>query len=590
MALINWNWTSPDMAANTVKTINDAANTNYEESRKRTWNAIQAAHLDPHGNITPGLGRDIAESGLGFDQALQSSDYYTKQQQAPVANAAAWMGQQQLGVNPYYSKRPGGSDIPEPTQPATDAPKPRSGWADKWLQPIKTPAEPGFASVGAGGGKIPLSTIPSVAYDSNGDVVGQAGGVQSQAPAPMQLDLDGRAQPVPAPIQILTDKDAIQQDNDQFLQTDDAQTNAKVVVPVGINQGGSAPAAQDQYAHDKDGSIMTNANGEPLLKADNSAPVDLGAGGLTAHAPVADDDLMWYQRPAFGWKNPMSGTNTTASDKPDPDIVKWDVKDDGSDQFRQYQKAQTSMISSVGAKNGTDYLTKIWDATYKANMPVAPNWAEIVKNSSNASEGLAKYQEQVQQYQAGLTQAKGKADLAVMAEKQKLQAQADKFGVQSVTNSQSYIADSEGGMHTLRDVSKRNEAASVLQNESLTNGLKEEINAASRISDTPGLLLMLPRVARLYGGSMKPGEQPSEFNVTEITKALYPELTARDVGMALTDVWRLIKTGGKDLSLINDMQSKYGEMKPAALRGALGKMMDDIDKANASNHKAYLKD
>lgn len=75
MALINWNWTSPDMAAKAVSDVNDAANANYKEQQKRNTDAAFARNLDAKGNLTGGQWADIARMGGSPEEAARFMAY-----------------------------------------------------------------------------------------------------------------------------------------------------------------------------------------------------------------------------------------------------------------------------------------------------------------------------------------------------------------------------------------------------------------------------------------------------------------------------------------------------------------------------------
>lgn len=229
MALINWNWVSPEMAANSVKSINDAANANYEENQKRQANAIAAQHIDVNGNITPGYYKAAADAGLGFDKIKQAAEYYTGQNAQNAQNVTnynvikrgggdpgttrsktglAAIYQQPPVAQPTVAQQPtasphtgplsanhsvlddifdriksvfslGGDKKPDDSSkeviPSTDA----NGTGIDSSGHVIVPAEPGFASVGLDGKPVPLSPIESAVKDDQGNIIGYTGGGQS---------------------------------------------------------------------------------------------------------------------------------------------------------------------------------------------------------------------------------------------------------------------------------------------------------------------------------------------------------------------------------------------------------------------------
>lgn len=229
MALINWNWVSPEIAANSVKSINDAANANYEENQKRQANAIAASHIDANGNLTGGYYKAAADAGLGFDKIKQAAEYYTGQVAQNAQNVTNYNVIKRGGGDPGTTRSKTGlaaiyeqPPVAQPTVTQQPTASPHTGplsanhsWMDdvaEWLKSIFSPggdkkaddssketvpsadangtgidssghvivpAEPGFASVGLDGKPVPLSPIESVVKDDQGNIIGYTGGGRS---------------------------------------------------------------------------------------------------------------------------------------------------------------------------------------------------------------------------------------------------------------------------------------------------------------------------------------------------------------------------------------------------------------------------
>lgn len=629
MAMINWNWVSPEMAANSVKTINDAANTNYEENQKRQANAIAASHIDASGNLTGGYYKAAADAGLGFDKIKQAADYYTGQNAQNAQNVMNYNVIKQGGGDPGTTRSKTGlaaiyeqPPVAQPTTVQQPTASPHTGPLSanhsrlddvaEWLKSIFSP----------GGDKntddSSKETVPSA--DNKPDLVMPDDGstsknyayitpdnelFKSKARMPW-MDASGhytdRTPPQPADTTGFTTPDMVQSGSGYKASESGVSgqgqdtTGATVVAdPNSLTDPQYLSPSQPETAP-ADSEFVTQA---PVAQTAQTPPsVPPAAQTTAAQAPSqpqpAGNDQPWFYNSYDAWKSPFKqiGEDQSAGSPSVPDadkqLMQWEVKDDGSNLYRQYSSALNQYLNSVGfSTSGSDkttsdtatrYLQSVYTNTLLSNTPAGVNPYVILKDPKNPGAGLSEYGEQmVKNTQQGKI-AEGKAREAVLQAKAALSGIADKYGVQNAQEKELQVGD--GRM--LYDKSKRENVAILKMVKADVPALQKQVKAAG---DIVSLQMLLPQVAKASGQSMG-GVQPTEFNIAEVYKGAFPELDKVTAARIAVATAQGIRTGNfsKATAALDGLVKSYDT---DTLKARLSNMLDLANKNADIGLKTY---
>jgi len=113
------------------------------------------------------------------------------------------------------------------------------------------------------------------------------------------------------------------------------------------------------------------------------------------------------------------------------DSVKWEPKDDGSNEYRQFKATLDSQLKALDMKSASDYLQKIGENTYKQNLYVPNQMAWMTKDGkidySAMGAEIAKVKDSDQK-------ARAKAEEAIQKAKDNLMETAQKYGVSTIAS------------------------------------------------------------------------------------------------------------------------------------------------------------
>lgn len=572
MALVNWGWISPEQAAAATRTVNTAANENYEENQKRTLNDIYSKNIDSAGNLNNyKFYTEASAAGLSPDRIKAAADLYNQQQETNKATAINDTLNRMFGYNPTAGGRNGapiGNPDNQSTAPTATAAPIANTVPNAVSQTAPTaptnnqlaiPPEPGFASIGAGGNQIPLQTRTSPAYDAQGNQVGTAGAapyLPGTTPISVvnPLNTQGdRANGVAAPS---LSAESANQDNQQFLDMMSNYDNGQVG-----NIGGQA-ASEDN-------------------------PYNLGEGSITASAPTGPDTRSWFQRfqdsynpansvAAMGLSGAQGPANTNA---PDSSLFDWTVKNDGTNEYRQYNSALSSMLDSYGYKDASSYLKDVYNKTLLENAAPGVNPMAVLEDPKNPGLGLSKMGQQLITAAQMNKQAVGKAESAVLEAKSKLAEFANRYGVQHFDEQNYKLPD---GM-MLYDKSNRQVASTLLANRQNITDAGAQLNKANTLID---LQQAMPMVARAYGQSF--GNQPTEFSLQESYKSAFPDLDKGQITKLVFATIGAIKTG--DWVALAHTFDNLNAADPGQMKANLANLLNSAHDINESNIKNYVID
>lgn len=260
------------------------------------------------------------------------------------------------------------------------------------------------------------------------------------------------------------------------------------------------------------------------------------------------------------------------------DSVKWEPKDDGSNEYRQFKTALDSQLKSLDMKSASDYLQKIGENTYKQNLYVPNQMAWMTKEGkidySAMGAEIAKVKDSDQK-------ARAKAEEAIQKAKDSLMETAKKYGVDTVEGRKLDIEN-----YKLRDSSKRTEAASLITNKQNISNAKAAIKDAG--VDTTKLALAAPQVIRAYATALNPGQQLSEGNLIEVSKVLYPDMASKPefVAKLAGGLMRGIKDD--DWSVFDQLTNYVDAGAPTKVAARMAKIASEAAVLNEKNLDNYV--
>ena len=275
-------------------------------------------------------------------------------------------------------------------------------------------------------------------------------------------------------------------------------------------------------------------------------------------------------------RNLMAGSGHDADQN--GDMFKWEPTNVDGQQYQQFASALKTQLNAAGYSDAPSYLKGVYDSTFQANMPPAPNNLLL----SQGLEGQAKYGKELQEYQAGLIKAKGEATKAVIAAKDKLAEFAKGYGDQTVEQRKSELGPNE----ILRDPSKRNEAAALKTNRQTVAFAAEAVKEAG--TDTSKLALAAPQVIRAYATANNPGQQLSEGNLLESSKQLFPDYSDNKGFMVKATLALARGLRSNDWSGMDQLMNVVDASAPAALQARLARLASEAEKLNEINYSNYV--
>lgn len=279
----------------------------------------------------------------------------------------------------------------------------------------------------------------------------------------------------------------------------------------------------------------------------------------------------WWQEFSDSY-NPqaMGGGIGSSADamQQDAGLLQWAPKDD-SNQFRKFSSALQAKLNAGGFKDANDYLGKVYQSVFDANMPSQPNQALLFLGA----EGMAKFRQQEADFKAGIQKARGLAQQKVLEAREKLESAAKEYGSSTVEDRKSYV----GQGYILRDASKRDVANALLVNRDNINHAVKSVDSAGL--DKTKLTLALPQLVRAYATSLNPGQQLSEGSLAEVTAMALPELAdkkdmIRNLAVGIFNAMR-----GKT-DVLQDIANGADAQTAAALRSAMTRIAGELPGLN----------
>lgn len=288
-----------------IADINEEGRKNYEEDQKRKLNSVFARNIDNAGNLSPAFYKQAASLGLSPDKIAQAQKYYQSQVDMQADIISKESGMRGQGVEPLAAGR-NTSNIDDDSTPAIGADigkTPASGnsadtsetpWYQQSWDKIKSLFGGNSDNTGNDDANQQLDQYPTTpAQKSYGDM---SMSERAQDKADFEKNYSGD----PAVLDIAY----AQHVNDIMKQNGDT-TQA----PQTANTPAQAPTQDEsQFAHDAKGNVVTDNEGNPLLKADNTANVDLGAGTVNGQAPMqappGPDNRTFWQRTEDTYQDP----------------------------------------------------------------------------------------------------------------------------------------------------------------------------------------------------------------------------------------------------------------------------------------------
>lgn len=273
-----------------------------------------------------------------------------------------------------------------------------------------------------------------------------------------------------------------------------------------------------------------------------------------------------------------TSTNRVRGEVTDSGLFDWKPVDTGTNEFTQFNTALKTQLGSLGYKDAPTYLKSVYDQTLLANTPREPNAALQMQGV----EGMAKYQGEVNDYNAGLSKAQGLAQTAVNAERAKLTDMAKQYGVNIIENRKTEL----GGDRILRDPAKRTEAQALVTNEKNIEYANEAVRNAG--TNTSKLMLAFPQVARAYATALNPGMQLNEGSLKEVAANMFPENVGNKEFIAKIAAGLARGFVNKDWSMFAQFGDALEAQAPGALAARMQKLAAEAKTLNAKSLQGYV--
>lgn len=273
-----------------------------------------------------------------------------------------------------------------------------------------------------------------------------------------------------------------------------------------------------------------------------------------------------------------TSTDGVRGEVTDSGLFDWKPVDTGTNEFTQFNTALNTQLGSLGYKDAPSYLKSVYDQTLLANTPREPNAALQMQGV----EGMAKYQGEVSDYNAGLAKAQGLAQTAVNAERAKLTDMAKQYGVNVIENRKTEL----GGGKILRDPAKRTEAQALVTNEKNIEYANEAVRNAG--TNTSKLMLAFPQVARAYATALNPGMQLNEGNLKEVAANMFPENVGNKEFIAKIASGLARGFVKNDWSVFDQFGDALEAQAPGALAARMQKLASEAKTLNAKSLQGYV--
>lgn len=350
---------------------------------------------------------------------------------------------------------------------------------------------------------------------------------------------------------------------------------------MGTSQETPAPtqSAPSSYAPD-DANTIRITGSTPQTSPTMQLPQDSEMGTAEYKTTTPPDQRSYTQRIEDSAAGGIPGGSIVGTTKPSTDnpLFKWEPQATDSNQFRQYNTALQAKLASSGYSSPSDYLQSVYEANAVDKDMVQPN----VLLNSQGPEGIAKYQEQQNAYQAAVARADQAGKKAVIEARNALAEDAKQYGVNTVEQNKSDIAP---GL-ILRDPAKRNEAAALITNTDNIGHVQKALAEAG--TDTTKLGLVKYQLARVYATAMNPGQQLSEGNLVEVGKALYPEYADSKQFMLKTALALGRGLRSNDWSGFDQISDVIDGSDPKVLASRMNRLASDAANLNKKTLGSYV--
>lgn len=534
-----------DLADLEARKITNKGN-KYKLEQGLALDQLAAKHRDASGRLTPGFYNAARSMGLG-DEALETFEAREEARYKRASNVAGDVqGISAMGADP--SKVTGAT--PSPIEVTPEAPAPRKS-ADEYIGKM------------FGFGKA----------DNRSNLQKRANPLSNTPPGPVDVTVNhGTGTDLPT-----------RPTGSGVAQTDEQRA------AVGNAPGLASPGRMGEKPPTMGGQPDPFAPDEVQIRG--QSPTGSKTGMFELPAPEIEDrqfkipEESWLTEVARSTKPIVAGEDGSAGGagnvpSVDPSLFSWEPQNDGSNAYTQYKNAQDSWLKSSGFQSTEDYLRKTYDSVLSSNMPTAPNPGLLALGR----EGVAKYKGEQASYLAGLNQAKGKAENAVLEARGKLTETAQKYGVSTIDQRKTEVP----GNKILRDSSKRDTYSSLDGNFLTIKQGRDHLKKAGE--DYAELLLAAPTVIRGYTTATSPGMQLSEGNLHESAMKLYPEFGSDSEMMTKFASALYMAVVKDDSSLLESYAKKAEQMTGKSLKKRLEAMSIESEDLNKRAIRNYIID
>lgn len=264
---------------------------------------------------------------------------------------------------------------------------------------------------------------------------------------------------------------------------------------------------------------------------------------------------------------------------PDDSKFAWMPTNDNSNEYRHFADALNAKLASAGydtiEKGGaSQYLKDVWQNAYDKNTP-APVFPM-------PGEDPGKFMQRQNEYTAALAKQRGEADAALLAAKNALTEESQKYGVNTVAQRELELPAG----WTLRDKSKRDQAAALITNAQLIPKLKDDLAKAG--DNTTALGFLATQVARASATAFNPAAQISEGNLVDNIKSMYPELSNNHEFMVKLGTAAYNAIIHHDMSGFTQLDNWATAQTGVALKERMSKMLDHAADLNNTTLSSYV--
>lgn len=304
---------------------------------------------------------------------------------------------------------------------------------------------------------------------------------------------------------------------------------------------------------------------------------------VETYIPQDTRSVLQYEQdrydPSQGIAAKMAGQTQDGGSQP---ITKWEPVDDGTNQYRQFKASLDAKLKANGFASADDYLKQIHAQTMAANTPPMPSESLLAMGL----EGQAKYQDQYNAYIAGLAQARGKADEAVMKARDGLTEIAKAYGVDTVEDRKTLLSP---GVR-VKNEADFDAASALASNRGFIRKISADIDNAG--DNVATLTAILPQLARGMATAWSPGQQINEGNLSENVGTLYNGLQTQNgqpvEEAAKTAFLRLLFKG--DAGGITDLNNRLDATSVKVLKQRMKAAAEEAKNVTDERYKHYTTD